>query len=114
MPRQKAVLVNVAVMAALRNALTYRVPPDVEVRPGQRVLVPLGARRAMGIVLETVGRVAPGMKVREILRLVDPEPDLGLDLVLGGPRRAPVPAVLVHALGAGGSCVALILSRIRV
>jgi len=84
MPRRKTVLVNVAVMAALRNALTYRVPRDVQVWPGQRVLVPLGARRAMGIVLETVGRVAPGMKVREILRLVDPEPLLSPELLVLG------------------------------
>ncbi len=84
MPRKKTVLVNVAVMAALRHALTYRAPPDVEVRPGQRVLVPLGACRAMGIVLETVGRVAPGMKVREILRLVDPESLLSPELLVLG------------------------------
>ncbi len=64
------------------------------------------------------GAVVAALSIRDgfippVARLVDPEPDLGLDLVLGGPRRGPVPAVLVHALGAGGSCVALILSRFR-
>ncbi|HYS77354.1 MAG TPA: beta-ketoacyl synthase N-terminal-like domain-containing protein [Candidatus Dormibacteraeota bacterium] len=43
--------------------------------------------------------------------LTDPDPDLGLDLVIGAPRPLPVPSVLVSALGSGGSCAALVLSR---
>ncbi len=84
MPPKKPPLVNVAVMAAVRHPLTYRVPDSTEVWPGQRVLVPLGAREAMGIVLETVPRIAPGIKVRQILRVLDPEPLLSPELLVLG------------------------------
>jgi len=63
-------LVDVAVMAALRHTLTYRVPDGLDVRTGQRVLVPLGNRRALGIALEPVARMAPGLKARDILRVL--------------------------------------------
>jgi primosomal protein N' (replication factor Y) len=77
-------LVDVAVLAAIRNPLTYRVPESMEVRPGQRVLVPLATRRATGVALEPVARVAPGFKVREILRVLDPEPLLSPELLTLG------------------------------
>ena len=77
-------LVDVAVLAAIRNPLTYRVPESLEVRAGQRVLVPLATRRVMGIALEPVARVAPGLKVREILRVLDPEPVLSPELLTLG------------------------------
>src|SRR5881296_2951952 len=65
-------LVNVAVMAAIRQPLTYLVPASMEVRPGQRVVVPLGAREVVGVALEPVERLAPGIKVRAILRVLSP------------------------------------------
>ncbi len=77
-------LVNVAVAAAIRSALTYSVPEALEVRPGQRVQVPLGMRRAAGVVVEPVASLAPGIKVREILRALDPEPALTPELVTLG------------------------------
>ncbi|HMD99376.1 MAG TPA: primosomal protein N' [Terriglobia bacterium] len=76
--------VNVAVMAAIRNPLTYRVPNDLDVRLGQRVLVPLATRKATGLVLEPVTRVAPGVKMRDVLRVLDPEPVLSPELVTLG------------------------------
>jgi primosomal protein N' (replication factor Y) len=87
MPKKTAELpslVNVAVFAALRDPLTYRVPDSLDVRVGQRVLVPLGARRATGIVLEAVAQIAPGIEVREILRVLDPEPVLSPELLTLG------------------------------
>jgi primosomal protein N' (replication factor Y) len=77
-------LVDVAVLAAIRNPLTYRVPESMEVRPGQRVLVPLATRRATGVALEPVEHIAPGFKVREILRVLDPEPLLSPELLTLG------------------------------
>src|SRR5438132_2348349 len=77
-------LVNVAVMAALRHSLTYRVPDGLDVRTGRRVLVPLGNRKALGIVLEPVARMAPGVKARDVLRVVDPEPLLSPELLTLG------------------------------
>jgi primosomal protein N' (replication factor Y) len=83
-PELEGRLVDVAVLAAIRNPLTYRVPESMEVRPGQRVLVPLATRRATGVALEPVARVAPGFKVREILRVIDPEPLLSPELLTLG------------------------------
>ena len=44
--------------------------------------------------------------------LDEPDAALGLDYVRGAARRERVPSVLVNALGTGGSCVALVLSRL--
>jgi primosomal protein N' (replication factor Y) (superfamily II helicase) len=68
-------------MAAIRAPLTYRLSKDMEVHPGQRVQVPLGSRRAMGVVVRPAGPLAPGIKVREILRTFDSEPVLTQELV---------------------------------
>src|SRR5947209_2577075 len=77
-------LVNVAMMAAIRQPLTYLVPDSMEVRPGQRVVVPLGARQVVGVALEPVERLAPGIKVRAILRVLDPGPVLSPELLTLG------------------------------
>jgi primosomal protein N' (replication factor Y) (superfamily II helicase) len=83
MPRRRAPknLINVAVMTAIRGPLTYGVPESMHVRPGQRVVVPLSTRRVLGVALEPVADMAPGVKVREILRVVDPEPILSPELL---------------------------------
>ena len=86
MPRTKdpdpvQAYVDVAVMAAIRAPLTYRLSKDMEGRPGQRVQVPLGSRRAMGVIVRPAGPLAPGIKVREILRTFDSEPVLTQELV---------------------------------
>lgn len=89
MARKKAsepsgALFDVAVLAAIRNPLTYRAPDSLEVWPGQRVLVPLGSRQATGVVLEPVARTAPGVKVRDIVRVLDAEPLLSPELLALG------------------------------
>ena len=86
MSRQKPSehFVNVAVMAAIRDPLTYRVPNDLDVRLGQRVLVPLATRKATGLALEPVARVAPGVEMRDVLRVLDPQPVLSPELVTLG------------------------------
>ena len=43
-------VVDVLVPVALDQAYSYRVPPDVELAPGDIVRVPLGAREATGVV----------------------------------------------------------------
>jgi len=48
------------------------------------VVVPLGARQAKGIALEPRTRLAPGVKVREISRLLDAEPLLSPELLTLG------------------------------
>ena len=54
---------------------TYSVPEDMELMPGERVLVPFGPRRLYGVVLETAQEtdVAPE-KLRPVLSRVDDEP----------------------------------------
>jgi primosomal protein N' (replication factor Y) len=82
--RSQESLFNVAVIAAIREPLTYRVPKPLEVVPGQRVIVPLGHRKAMGVTLEPVAQIPAGLKPRDILRVVDPEPVLSPELLTLG------------------------------
>ena len=76
--------VEVAVMAALRQPLVYRVPEGLEVRTGQRVQVPLANRKVIGIVLDRAAKLAPGIKIRDILRALDREPVLSPELLTLG------------------------------
>jgi primosomal protein N' (replication factor Y) (superfamily II helicase) len=76
--------IQVAVMAAIREPLTYRVPPSLEIRPGQRVLAPLGSRQATGVALEPAAGIPPGIKARAILRVLDPAPVLSPELLTLG------------------------------
>jgi len=71
-------------MAAIPRPLTYRVPDRLEVRAGQRVFVPLGKRRAQGIVLEPAAQMAAGVEARDILEVIDREPLLSPELVTLG------------------------------
>ncbi len=67
--------------------LTYRCPPGLVIRPGHLALVPLGARVVAGVVVETAAAPPADLdpaRIREILRLVDPQPVLTADqLALG-------------------------------
>ncbi len=77
-------LVNVAVMAALWRPLTYSVPESLDVRVGERVLVPLGSRRVAGIVLSAGPPLPSGIDVRPVLAVLDPEPVLAPELLTLG------------------------------
>jgi primosomal protein N' (replication factor Y) len=80
-PRRHANLVDIAVMAAMRNTLTYLVPDSFTVQPGQRVQVPLATRKATGIVLRAGSTLPPGIAARPILRVLDEEPVLTPELI---------------------------------
>src|SRR5215469_10167758 len=84
MAKYKENLVEVAVMAAIPRPLTYRVPKTLEVTAGHRVFVPLGKRRAQGIVLESVSRMVPGLELRDILAVIEPQPLLSPELLTLG------------------------------
>src|SRR5690349_8039681 len=60
--------------------LSYRIPPEMDVRPGHLVLVPLGGRVTQGIAVAITDTPAVAVdKVLELLRLVDPDPVLTAD-----------------------------------
>jgi primosomal protein N' (replication factor Y) len=68
-------------MAAIRNTLTYLVPDSLTIQPGQRVQVPLATRKATGIVLRSGSTLPPGIQARPILRVLDDEPVLSMELL---------------------------------
>ena len=78
---RRANLVEIAVMAGIRNTLTYSVPDSLTVQPGQRVQVPLATRKATGIVLRAGSTLPPGIEARPILRVLDTEPVLTPELL---------------------------------
>jgi primosomal protein N' (replication factor Y) (superfamily II helicase) len=102
-------VLRVAVPAPLRHALHYLPPAGCEiarVREGMRVIVPLGARRVVGVLLQVVER-DPGMpaRLRPAFELPDPEPlvtpdVLGICLFAARYYHAPVGEVIANALPA--------------
>jgi primosomal protein N' (replication factor Y) (superfamily II helicase) len=82
--RARPTLVNVAVLAALQRPLTYSVPESMDVRVGQRVLIPLGTRRATGIVVSAGQPLPPGVDARPVIQVLDPEPVLSPELLTLG------------------------------
>ena len=76
-----AVYAAVAVMPAVpgHDLLTYRVPVEAQaaVRPGMRVLVPIGSRRATGIVVTLEDTISTEIaRLRDIEKVLDAEPIL--------------------------------------
>src|SRR3990167_9513603 len=69
-------IVSVAVIAPLEEPLTYLVSPEFseKVQPGQRVLVPLGRRKAIGIVLREEKDFSYSIPLKLIEELLDEEP----------------------------------------
>ena len=82
--RGRPTLVSVALMNALQRPLTYAVPDSMDLRIGQRVLVPLGTRRATGIVLSTAAPLPPGIEARPVAGVLDAEPVLSPELLTLG------------------------------
>jgi len=76
-------LARVAVPIPVPEALTYSVPDALApwLRRGQRVRVPLGRRRAIGVVWGLDGAEVPGTETRPIEALLDVEPALPDDLL---------------------------------
>ena len=97
-------LADVALPVPLGRALTYAIPDALAARvvAGSRVLVPLGPRRALGVVL-AVREGEPPPKVRAILGAPDEEPAVPVDLLeflreLSSYYLAPLGEVLRLAL----------------
>ena len=69
---------DVVVNSPLNRVTTgfhYRIPPGLDVVPGQLVIVPFGQRRVQGVVLHVLDvSDAPG--IRDVLGIIDPRPVL--------------------------------------
>ncbi len=78
-----SLLVEVAVPIPGSGPLTYVVPSSLRswIRPGSRVRVRLGRRRATGLVWALTESVPEGVELREIESLLDLEPILPDDLM---------------------------------
>ena len=76
-------ILRVAVPAPLRQSLDYLPPPEgTEVRPGVRVVVPLGKRKVVGVVVDVVsGSSLSGNRLKQVLAILDPEPILSRDIL---------------------------------
>src|SRR5438552_551818 len=70
-------LADVVFGAPVDQPFTYRVPPEVTVRPGQRVAAPLGGAERVGLVLAVRDEATPSARLRPISRIVDAAPLLG-------------------------------------
>ncbi|MFB7256672.1 beta-ketoacyl-[acyl-carrier-protein] synthase family protein [Streptomyces nojiriensis] len=64
-----------------------------------------GALGAIAAVRAVYDGVVPATR-----NLESPDPEIGLDVVAGGPRRMPVPAALANAFGFGGHNAALLFT----
>jgi len=68
--------VDVLVPVALDQAYSYRVPRDLDLKPGDLVCVPLGAREATGVVWADNIEVRPGLhnRLKEVAEKLDLPP----------------------------------------
>jgi primosomal protein N' (replication factor Y) len=67
--------VSVNSPAAQRRTFSYAIPPGLNIRPGQAVLVPFGERDLQGIVLE-LSPFPAVENTRDIIDIIEPEPIL--------------------------------------
>jgi len=112
-------ILGVAIDAPLRRLFDYRAPPQVDAGklvPGQRVWVPFGRRKAVGVIMEIRDRSElPEARLKHALALIDAEPVLDatlLDLLRWSaeyyrhPPGEVIAAALPVALRAGADAVA--------
>ena len=99
----------VAVDAPLRRSFDYRIPRDADpatLRPGQRVWVPFGRRKVVGVIVDLLAHSdVPEEKLKSALALIDEEPVLDetlLDLLRWSAEyyRHPLGEVIAAALPA--------------
>lgn len=98
-------ILAVAIDTPLRRSFDYRAPAS-ELVPGQRIWVPFGRRRVVGVVIARRDRTeVPAGKLRSVFAAVDPEPTFDaalLQLLLWSADyyRHPVGEVLAAAMPA--------------
>jgi primosomal protein N' (replication factor Y) len=113
------VILGVAIDAPLRRLFDYRAPPLTDggkLQPGQRVWVPFGRRKVVGVILEVRSHSElPAARLKNALALIDDSPVLDstlLDLLRWSaeyyrhPPGEVIAAALPVALRAGADAVA--------
>jgi primosomal protein N' (replication factor Y) len=58
---------EVIIPSPLKEPLTYEIPPELDVKPGMRVVVPVGRRRVTGLVAE----LAPASRIERVKAILD-------------------------------------------
>jgi len=106
-PIQTATVAEIAVPVPIDRPFTYGVPEKLVdgVVAGARVLVPFGARRLLGVVVEVRARKDTDTKLKEIVAIVDRTPVLPPELLsflreVASYYLAPLGEVLALALPA--------------
>ena len=113
------VILGVAIDAPLRRLFDYRAPPLTDggkIQPGQRVWVPFGRRKMVGVILEVRSHSElPAARLKNALALIDDSPVLDatlLDLLRWSaeyyrhPPGEVIAAALPVALRSGADAVA--------
>ncbi len=100
--------VEVAVAAPLFSTLTYLPQPGQDIRPGHRLLVPLGRRTVTGYALETGVTPPAGVEARAVTAVEDEEPAFPASMVpffrfIADYYHFPIGEVIRAALPAGMS-----------
>ena len=82
MQGEKAKFARIVIPSSLKEPLTYAVPPSLaaDLGVGMRVVVPLGKRRALGIIMDFEAQT-PLPEVKEILVVLDAKPVLDSSLI---------------------------------
>ncbi len=102
-------VVSLALPVPVDQTFDYAVPPELvtSAAPGCRAIVPLGARRVVGVIVGP-GEAAIGRRLRRIERVVDPRPVLSAELLAAVTEEAaavlcPIGLALAAALPAGSA-----------
>ena len=85
-------ILGVAIDAPLRRLFDYRAPASIEpatLQPGQRVWVPFGRRKAVGVIVELRSRSdVPDARLKRALALIDDAPVIDAILPLDAAAEA--------------------------
>lgn len=69
-------IARVAIPRPIRRQFDYLVPPELSIRPGQRVQVPFGRQQITGLVTSIHQQAPEGVALKAITRTLDPDPAL--------------------------------------
>jgi primosomal protein N' (replication factor Y) len=65
---------NIAIPAPVHSAFTYKVPEEIAIQPGSRVIVPFRSRQVVGLCLEVTDSPPPDMEVKGF-KIIEEVPD---------------------------------------